>query len=79
MSMSEPFMPAHEPRDESQSIDDDNDKVAGVDVLEDAGVDDPDAERAAEKQRTRAEGTSFRTPQPGAHLTPEQLDTELNS
>jgi hypothetical protein len=79
MSMSEPFMPAHEPRDYSKPIDDENDEDAGVDVLEAAGVDDPDAERAAEKQRACAEDTSFHTPQAGVRLTAEQLDEELNS
>lgn len=78
MSMSEPFMPAPKSRDSRELLDDDIDEDARVDVLEDSGVDDPDAEHAAQEQRARAEDTSFRTPQPGASLTAEQLDEELN-
>ena len=74
MSTSEPFLPAGEASRDADPRDRDIDADVDSDVLEEAGVDDPDA-RAAEP----AADTTFRTPEPGKRLSPEELAEELDA
>jgi hypothetical protein len=75
MSMSEPFMPAQEPAASSKPSDRDLD--ADTDVFIESGVDDPDAQEAAARQRARVEDAPFRTPVAGARLTEDELEQDL--
>jgi hypothetical protein len=74
MSTSEPFLPAGEAPRDADPRDLDIDADVDSDVLAEPGVDDPDA-RAAES----AANTTFRTPEPGKRLSPEELARELDS
>lgn len=68
-------MPFHEPprQPDPTEIDIDMD----VDVFLEPSVEDPDAEQAA-RHKLETEGDPvFRTPEPGAHLTREQLEEDL--
>lgn len=72
MSTSEPFLPAAEAPREADPRDVDIDDDVDSDVVEEPGVDDPDA-RTAEP----AADSAFRTPEPGERLSPEELAREL--
>jgi hypothetical protein len=48
-----------------------------ADVFLEAGVDDPDADLAAQRQRERLTETIFRTPKAGEHIDAEPLEEEL--
>jgi hypothetical protein len=74
MSTSEPFLPAGEAPRDADPRDLDIDEDVDSDVVEETGVDDPDA-RAAEPDAN----TTFRTPQPGKRLSPEELAQELDA
>lgn len=71
MSMSEPFMPADEPRPEGPPTDRDID--TGVDIIWGASEDGPEGV-APEYPANPA----FRTPTPGAELSEDQLEKDLN-
>lgn len=75
MSQAEPFMPFHEPPREPDPMDREID--ADVDVFLESAVDDPDAERAAAHMLESEGKLPFRRPEPGARLSPEQLDEDL--
>ena len=74
MSTSEPFLPAGEAPRDADPRDRDIDEDVDSDVLGEPGVDDPDA-RAAES----AAHATFRTPEPGKRLSPEELAEELDT
>ena len=79
MSMEEPFMPGDEPAPapDPREHDVDEDADCDRDVDDEPAVDDPDADRAAERQFEHTEGGPFRTPVAGDRLTAEQLETDL--
>lgn len=70
MSMSEPFMPADEPRPEAPSTDRDID--TDVDIIWDAG--EGGSELPAPEFPHDA---AFRTPTPGAKLSEDELEKDL--
>ena len=71
MSMSEPFLPADEPRPEGPPTDRDIDTDA--DVIRGASEDGPEV-RTPEFPANPA----FRTPTPGASLTEDELEKDLD-
>ena len=71
MSMSEPFMPADEPRPAAPPTDRDID--TDVDIIRGAGEDRPE-DPAPEFPSNPA----FRTPTPGATLTEDELEKDLD-
>ncbi len=71
MSMSEPFMPADEPRPEAPPTDRDID--TDVDILRDAG------EGGSELPTPDFPANpAFRTPTPGAMLSEDELEKDLD-
>jgi hypothetical protein len=87
MSTSEPFLPVGDPRDaeadealrERDLAGDPQDDTAFHvdDEAVVAAVDDPDADRASDEQRMRAESTPFRRPEPGERLSADELAADL--
>lgn len=76
MSTTDPFLPFNEPPADPDSAERDID--SDVDTLDEAPVDDPDADRAAAEELEREAEPSFRTPEPGSRLTAEQLEQDLD-
>jgi hypothetical protein len=76
MSMSEPFLPAHEPRPEPDAREHDIDPEEDV-FIEPAGAPVPTVE--ADLVHEDAPRPPFRTPVPGNALTPDQLADELGN
>ena len=72
MSMSEPFMPADEPRPEGPTTDRDIDN--DVDVIWGSGDGDSEASAPVEFPAN----PTFRTPTPGDHLSEDALEKDLD-
>jgi hypothetical protein len=72
MSTAEPFIPAETPRESPTAHEHDVD--GDTDVLPEQGVTDPDAESAPVEEPK----ATFRTPTPGARLTAEELEDDVD-
>jgi hypothetical protein len=77
MSMSEPFEPQIErhPADRDEDLDLHDDSGDGPDVLPGNGAAD---DEGTLEEHESAKDIPFRRPTPGEHLTPEQLEAELD-
>ncbi|WP_181133713.1 hypothetical protein [Rathayibacter sp. AY2B9] len=71
MSMAEPFLPAHEPRDADRA----RDTVDDDDVLLEPDTAPAEAEPALDEDE---DAPVFRTPVPGDRLTADELAEELD-
>lgn len=76
MSTSEPFMPAHEPREGADPRDREIDADVDADVNEE-GAPDRDADAAAAAD-PHGRASVLRPPTPGDRLSPEALERELD-
>ncbi|WP_100809738.1 MULTISPECIES: hypothetical protein [unclassified Microbacterium] len=76
MSMSEPFMPADEPRPEAPPTDRDID--TDVDIIRDGGEDGSEFPAADFPAPDFPVNAAFRTPTPGATLSEDELEKDLD-